>query len=329
MKLPRRQFLGFASGLAASPVVSRIASAQAYPSRPITMIIPYAAGGPVDTLARFMTERMRTALGQPVVIENVTGANGSIGVGRVARAAPDGYTIVAGISGTHVFNAAIYMLPYDVFGDFEPVALLTNNFEFIVVRNSVPANDLKGFIAWSKSSPSGILAGTAGVGSPQHVFGILFERITGARLEHVHYRGGAPAMQDLLSGQIDMIIADQVTSLPQIRAGNIKAFAFTGESRSAMAPEIPTTAEAGLPEFYCSVWNGIWAPKSTPKTIIARLSAAVMAVLADASTRRQLADLGQTVVPPSHQTPEALGALQKSEIEKWWPIIKAANIKVE
>jgi tripartite-type tricarboxylate transporter receptor subunit TctC len=329
MKLPRRKFLHLAAGVAVSPAVSRIAPAQTYPSRPITMIVPYAAGGPVDTLGRFMAERMRALLGQPIILENVTGANGSIGVGRVARAAPDGYTIVIGISGTHVINGAIYPLQYHVLNDFEPVALLANNSEFIVARNSVPANDLKGFIAWSRASADKTLAGTAGVGSPQHVFGILFEKVTGARLQFVHYRGGAPAMQDLLAGQIDMIIADQVTSLPQIGAGNIKAFASTGQNRLAAAPEIPTTAEAGLPDFYCSVWDAIWAPKSTPQTIIAKLNAAVVDVLADAATRRQLADLGQQVVPRDQQTPQALGALQKAEIEKWWPIIKAANIKAE
>jgi tripartite-type tricarboxylate transporter receptor subunit TctC len=329
MKLPRRDFVRLAAGMAALPVASRTAMAQAYPSRSITMVVPFAAGGPVDTLARILAERMRASLGQTVVIENVTGAGGSIGTGRVARAAPDGYTLVIGIWTTHVVNGAIYALQYDVLNDFEPVALLANNPQVIVAKKSMPANDLKGLIAWLKLNPDKASAGTAGVASPQHVLGVFFQSATGTRFQFVHYRGGGPATQDLVAGQIDLIIGDQVTSLPQIRSGNIKAYAVTNKNRLTAAPDIPTVDEAGLPGFYTTVWNAIWAPKGTPKNVIMKLNAAVVGELADSAIRRRLADLGQQIVPRDQQTPEALAAFHRAEIEKWWPIIKGANIKGE
>ena len=238
MKLPRRSFLHLTAGAAAVPAMSHIAGAQTYPSRSITMVVPFAAGGPVDTLARIVAERMRTSLGQPVVIENVTGAGGSIGAGRVARAVPDGYTLIIGIWTTHVVNGAIYALQYDVLNDFEPIALLANNPQVIVAKKSMPANDLKGLIAWLKANPDKASAGTAGVGSPQHVLGIFFQNATGTRFQFVHYRGGGSATQDLVAGQIDMIVADQVTVLPQIMSGNIKAYAVTNKNRLAAAPDI-------------------------------------------------------------------------------------------
>jgi tripartite-type tricarboxylate transporter receptor subunit TctC len=329
LKLPRRDFVRLAAGMAALPVASRTAMAQAYPSRSITMVVPFAAGGPVDTLARILAERMRASLGQTVVIENVTGAGGSIGTGRVARAAPDGYTLVIGIWTTHVVNGAIYALQYDVLNDFEPVALLANNPQVIVAKKSMPANDLKGLIAWLKLNPDKASAGTAGVASPQHVLGVFFQSATGTRFQFVHYRGGGPATQDLVAGQIDLIIGDQVTSLPQIRSGNIKAYAVTNKNRLTAAPDIPTVDEAGLPGFYTTVWNAIWAPKGTPKNVIMKLNAAVVGELADSAIRRRLADLGQQIVPRDQQTPEALAAFHRAEIEKWWPIIKGANIKGE
>jgi tripartite-type tricarboxylate transporter receptor subunit TctC len=327
--LPRRQFLRLPAGVVGLPVASRFANAQSYPSRPITVVVPFPAGGPTDTLARFLAERMRASLGQPVIIENVSGAAGSIGVGRVARATPDGYTLVIGIWSTHVVNAAIYSLQYDVLNDFEPVALLTNSSQLIVAKRTMPANDLKALIAWLKANPNIALAGTAGVGSPQHVFGVLFQNATGTRFQFVHYRGAAPAMQDLVAGQIDLVVADQVTSLPQMRSGNIKAYAFTGRSRLAAAPEVPTADEAGLPGFYTSVWSAIWAPKATSKNIIAKLNAAVMDALADSAVPQRLSDLGYQVVPRDQHAPEVLRAFHKAEIEKWWPVIKVAKIKAE
>jgi tripartite-type tricarboxylate transporter receptor subunit TctC len=305
------------------------ASAQVYPSRSITIVVPFAAGGPLDTLARIVAERMRTSLGQPIVTENVTGAGGSIGTGRVARAAPDGYTLIIGIWTTHVVNGAIYPLQYDVLNDFEPIALLANNPQLIVAKKSMPANDLKGLIAWLKANPNKASAGTAGVGSPQHILGVFFQNATDTRFQFVHYRGGGPATQDLVAGQIDIIIADQVTALPQIRSGNIRAYAVTNKDRLAAAPEVPTVDEAGLPNFYTTVWNAIWAPKGTPKNVIARINAAIVDGLSDSAVRQRLADLGQQIVPREQQTPEALATFHQAEAEKWWPIIKAGNIKGE
>jgi tripartite-type tricarboxylate transporter receptor subunit TctC len=329
MKLPRRRFLQLACGAAALPAFSGIANAQSYPVRPITIIVAFPAGGPSDTLARIMAERMQGSLGQPVIVENVTGAAGNIGVGRVARAAPDGYTLVAGIWGTHVVNAAIYALPYDVLNDFEPILLASRNAQIIVARKNMPADDLKGLIAWLKANPDIAAVGTSGVGSPQHVFGVLFQDITGTHFRFVPYRGGVVAMQDLIAGRIDLIFADQTTSLPQVRSGSIKAYAVTGNSRLLAAPDIPTVDEAGLPGFYCSVWNALFAPKGTPKDIITKLNAAAVSALAEPDVRQRAEKAGQQIVPRDEQTPEALAALQRAEIEKWWPIIKAAGIRAE
>jgi tripartite-type tricarboxylate transporter receptor subunit TctC len=292
----------------------------------MTIVVPFAAGGPLDTLARIVAERMRASLGQPIVIENVTGAGGSIGTGRVARAVADGYTLIIGIWTTHVVNGAIYPLQYDVLNDFEPIALLANNPQLIVAKKSMPANDLKGLIAWLKANPNKASAGTAGVGSPQHILGVFFQNATDTRFQFVHYRGGGPATQDLVAGQIDIIVADQVTALPQVRSGNIRAYAVTNKDRLAAAPEVPTVDEAGLPNFYTRVWNAIWAPKGTPKNVIARINAAIVDGLSDSAVRQRLADLGQQIVPREQQTPEALAAFHQAEVEKWWPIIKARNI---
>ena len=308
---------------------SPVAVAQVFPSRAITIVVPFAAGGPTDVIARTLAEHMRSSLGQPVIVENVAGANGSVGVGRVARAAADGQTIGIGHWSTHVVNGAVYPLQYDLLRDFDPIALVSTNSYLIVAKQAVPASDLKSFIAWLKANPDKASEGTAGAGSPQHVSGVFFQNATGTRFQFIPYRGAAPAMQDLLAGQIDMIIDDPTNSLPQVRAGKIKAFAVTAKSRLAAAPDIPTVDEAGLPGFYFSRWHALWAPKGTPKDAIAKLNAAVVAALADARVRSRLADLGQEIFSSEQQTPQALGAYHKAEIEKWWPIIKAAGIKAE
>jgi len=305
------------------------ATAQDYPSRPITMIVPFAAGGPTDVVARILAEGMRASLGQPVVVENVTGAAGSIAVGRVARSAPDGYTLSIGHWSTHVVNGAIYKLPYDLLTDLAPVSLLVSNPQLIVANPNVPATDLKSLVEWIKSNPDKVSAGTAGAGSASHIGGIYFQNFSHTSFQFVPYRGTGPAMQDLISGHIQIMIDQSSNSLPQVRNKLIKAFAVTSKTRLAVAPDIPTVDEAGMPGFYISVWHGLWVPKDTPKPIIAKLAAAVRAAFADAATRKRYLDLGQEIPSLEQQTPEALGAFQKAEIEKWWPLIKAANIKVE
>jgi len=327
MDLCRRRFIQVVTSAVALPAVSSVVRAEGFPTRPITMIVPFGAAGPIDILARFIVERMRVSLGQPIVIDNITGASGSIGVGRAARAAPDGYTLVIGTWSTHVVNGAVFTLSYDVLDDFEPIALLTNNSQLIVATNAIPANDLKSLIAWLKANPDNALVGTTGVGSAQHVFGTFFQTATGARLQFVHYRVPGQAMQDLVAGRIHIMITDQVTALPEVHAGNIKCYAFTGQSRLATAPDVPTTDEAGLPDFHTSVWVAIWAPKATPAAVIAKLDATVIDALADETARQRLADLGQHIVPREQQSSEVLRVFHKAEIMKWWPIIKAAGIK--
>jgi tripartite-type tricarboxylate transporter receptor subunit TctC len=317
------------AALFAAAFAAGAAEAQPYPSRPITIVVPFAAGGPTDTLARILSERMRQSLGQTIIIENTTGAAGSIGVGRVVRAAPDGYTVGIGHWSTHVVNGAIYPLTYDMLKDLDPVVLLPANPQLIVTKPNVPAKDLKELIAWVKENQSKISGGTAGAGSASHIGGIYFQQKTGTSYPFVPYRGTGPAIQDLIAGQIDIMCDQSSNSLPQVQSGKIRAFAVTANKRLPSAPDIPTVDEAGLPGFYISVWHGLWVPHGTPKEAIQKLTAAAQDALADPAVQKRLAELGQEIPPRDRQTPEGLHALHKAEIEKWWPIIKAANIKAE
>ena len=303
------------------------ATAQVYPSRPITIIVPYTAGGQGDTLTRILAEPKRASLGQPVIIDNVGGAAGRIGTGRVARAAPDGYTLGQGTFSTHVVSGAVHALDYDVLNDFEPIALIASGPQLIIARKTMPANDLKEFIAWLKANPDKASQGTTGAGGTSHLAGLLFQKQTGTRFQFVPYRGSA--MQDLVAGNIDLMIDQASNALPQVRNGSIKVYAVAAKTRMAAAPDIPTADEAGLPGFHISNWFAFWAPKATPKDVIAKLNAAFIAALADPTVRRRLTDLGLEISPREQQTPEALAAFQKAEIEKWWPIIRAAGIKAE
>src|SRR5580704_18062242 len=329
MKLPRRKFLQLAAGAAALPALPGIARAQAWPTRPITLVAPFPAGGPVDTLARILGEHMQRTLGQPCIIEDVAGAAGSIGVGRVARAAPDGYTLSVGQWSTHVANVAIYKLSYDTLTDFAPIALISNNPGLIVGRKDLPANNLRELIAWLKANPDKATQGTSGVGGFGHIGGVFFQKVTGTNYQFVPYRGAAPMIQSLLAGQVDMVVDTPTTSIPQILSGTIKGFAIMSKTRLAAVPDVPTVDEAGTPGLYLLQWNEVWAPKGTPSDIVMTLNKAIVRAMADPSVRQKLADLGQEIYPPEQQTPEALGAFQKAELDKWRPIITAANIKVE
>jgi len=330
MKLARRTFLQFAAGAAALSAIARSARAQAYPSRPITMVVPFPAGGPTDTVARIFGDHLRQTLGQSVIIENVAGAGATIGVARVIRAPPDGYTLSAGNSTSHVGGPAIYPFQYDILTDLEPVALLSISPTMLIARRNFPADTVQELIAWLKANPDKATGGTSGAGSSGHLASILFQNQTGTRFQIVPYRGAAPAMQDLVSGQIDLRFASEGSqALPFLRDGQIKALAMLAPSRWPPTPEIPTIDEAGLPGIHLALWNGIWAPKATPRDIIDRLNAAIGAALSDRALSQRIIDLGQILPTPEQRTPEALAAYHKAEIEKWWPIIKAANIKGE
>jgi tripartite-type tricarboxylate transporter receptor subunit TctC len=305
------------------------ALADNFPSHPITIVVPFSAGGPSDAMARILGERMKTALGETLLVENVTGAGGSIGVGRAVRSPPDGYTISFGHLGTHVANGAIYKLGYDLVADLEPVVLLPSNPMIIVSKNAVPAKSLQELLAWLKARPAPATAGTAGAGSGSHIAGLYFESLSGIKLQYVPYRGTAPAMNDLVAGQIDLIVDQTSNSIGQVRAGNIRAYAVTSDKRLESAPDVPTTDEAGLPGFHMTLWSGLWVPKGTPKEIVTKLNAAAVDALNDPAVRKQLENLGLQMPPKDQLAPEALGAWQRAEIEKWWPVIKAANVKVD
>jgi tripartite-type tricarboxylate transporter receptor subunit TctC len=305
------------------------AGAEKYPSHPITVIVPFSAGGPSDAMMRILAERMKQTLGETVLIENVTGAGGSIGVGRTVRSPPDGYTIGFGHLGTNVANGAIYKLGYDLVSDLEPVVLLPSNPMIVVSKNAVPAKSLTELLAWLKSRPTPPTAGTAGAGSGSHIAGLYFEKMSGIKLQYVPYRGTAPALTDLVAGQIDIIVDQTSNSISQVRAGAIRAYAVTADKRVDSAPDIPTTDEAGLPGFHMTLWSGLWVPKGTPKEIVNRLNAAAIDALNDPVARKQLEGLGLQMPPPDQLAPQALGDWQKAEIAKWWPMIKAADVKVD
>jgi tripartite-type tricarboxylate transporter receptor subunit TctC len=305
------------------------ASAQTYPSRPVTVIVPFAAGGVTDIVARIVSERMKTALGQSVIIENVSGAGGTIGVTRLFRAAPDGYTLVVGQWTSHVGAGAMYPVTFDYLNDFEPVSMLSTAPLWIVGRNNLPAKDLRELIAWLKANPDKASAATTGLGSGIHMCLVYFQNMTGTKFPLAPYRGAAPLMQDMLAGQIDLSCPEAGQTLPQYRSGNIKAYAVLTEKRWFAAPDVPTIDEAGVPGLHFPFWHAIWAPKGTPKDVIAKLNAAIVETLADPGVRQRFNELGHEIAPREQQSPAALAAYHKAEIDKWWPIIKAANIKLE
>ena len=305
------------------------ALADNFPSHPVTLVVPFSAGGPTDAMARILADHMRTTLGQNIVIENVTGAAGSLGVGRVVRAAADGYTVSIGHLGTHVANGAIYKLGYDLVADLEPVVLLPSNPMIIVSKNAVPAKTLKELIEWLKAKPAPATAGTAGAGSGSHIAGLYFENVTGIKLQYVPYRGTAPALTDLVAGQIDIIIDQTSNSIAQVRAGTIRAYAVTDDKRVESAADVPSTDEAGLNGFHMTLWSGLWVPKNTPKDIVVKLNAAAVDAMSDPAVRKKFEELGLQMPPKDELSPDALGARQKAEIDKWWPLIKAANVTVE
>jgi tripartite-type tricarboxylate transporter receptor subunit TctC len=305
------------------------AAAQAYPTRQITMIVPFPAGGATDTLARFLAEKMRAILGQPVIIENIAGAAGSIGVGRAVRSAADGYTLSIGTSTTHMLTGGLYALQFDLLKDIEPVIQIGSEPLLIVGKKSLPADDLKGLIGWLRANPDKASVGIAGVGAAGHLTGISFQKETGTKFQFVPYRGNGPAMQDLLAEQIDFMIEPSSNFKSLVGAGSVKPYAITGRTRLPSSPDIPTADEAGLPGFFASLWYGLWVPKNTPKEIIARLNATMVQVLAAPAVKERFAELGIETTPLAQQSPEALRAYQKAEAERWWPIIKAANLKGE
>jgi len=325
VKMLRRAALVLAALAWAAP-----AFAQPYPSKPITLIVPFAAGGPTDLMARIVGERMSKELGQQIIIDNVTGAAGTIAMGKLAHAAPDGYTIGIGHLGTNVVNGLIYKnLNYDVLNDLEPIARLPANPLLVVTSNAVPANDLKELVAYLKANGDKVSGGTAGLGSGTHIGFLAFQAATGTNYQLVPYRGTGPAVQDLIANQIQIIIDQSSNSLPHVRAGKIRAYAVTAKERSAAAPDIPTTAEAGFPGIEVTIWHGLWAPKGTPPEVIAKLNEAAVAALKDPDIRRRLEDLGQDIPTPEEMQPKAFADFQRGEFAKWKPIIDKANVKVE
>lgn len=303
------------------------ASAQSYPSRPITMIVPYPPGGPTDTLARILAERLRASLGQPVVMENVGGGAGSIGVARAVRAAPDGYTINFGNVASHVFATVVFKLQYDVVDDLEPIALMTTSPMWLLSGVKLPATNIKELVAWLKANPNKASAAVVGPGSPAHLCGVYFQNNTGTTFQFVPYKGAGPAMQDVMSGQVELTCLEASATRPHVQAGKLRAYAVLSKTRWPGAPDVPTIDEAGVPGLYLPFWHGLWAPKGTPAPVIAKLNTAVVETLADPAIQKRLTQLGVEIVPRDQQTPQAHRAFLKTEIDKWRPIIAAANIK--
>jgi tripartite-type tricarboxylate transporter receptor subunit TctC len=329
MKLPRRKILNLALGALALPAVSRRAAAETFPSRPITVIVPFAPGALNDIVARILSVGMGASLGQPVVVENVAGADGTIATTRVSRAAADGYTLVIGNWNTQVANGVIYSQQNDIVKDFEPVMLLPSAPMVLIAKKALPATDLKEFIAWLKANPDKATFGTAGVGSPPHMLALMFREQTGTRIQVIPYRGAGPAMQDVVAGQIDATFITVGPALPQVTSGAVKVFGLTADKRMTAALDIPTMDEAGLPHFYFSYWSGLYAPRGTPKDVIKAVGAAAVETMRDPKVREKLETQAFVVPPADQQTPEALAALQRAEIAKWWPIIKEAGIKAD
>jgi len=306
---------------------SGAASAQKFPTKPVTIVVPFSAGGPTDTIARIMAERMTRTLAQTILVENVTGAGGNIGVGRVVRAAPDGYMVSIGHIGPHVINGAMYRLEYDLLKDLAPVGMFVTNPQVIVSKTGLPSTDLRSLIEYARSTPISIATG--GAGTPSHISGVYFQNLTGGRAQIVHYRGGAPASADVMAGHVDMFFDQAANALPQIRSGKVRGYAVTQTTRLSVAPDIPTVDEAGMAGYYMAIWHGLWVPRATPAAVVARLNSAMVEAAADEGVRKRLMDIGQEILPRDKQTPEALGAHQRAEIEKWWPIIKSAAIRAD
>jgi tripartite-type tricarboxylate transporter receptor subunit TctC len=329
MKFRRRTLLDWLAATSAASLASRFAWAQSFPTRPITIVVPFPAGGPTDTLGRVLADRMKNALGQSVIIENLTGAGGTIGSTHVARSPPDGYTLILGHWQTHVVNGATFTLPFDVVADFAPISLIADCPMWLVGRSGLAAQSLPELIAWMKESPGKATVGIGGVGGGADVVGTYFQKNTGARFQFVPYRGAAPMMQDLLAGHIDLTFTQVASALAQVRSGQVKAYAVMAKGRWAEAPDTPTSDEGGVPGLYASFWHGLWAPKATPPNVIAELDRAVVESLADPAVHQRFIELGQEPWPRDKQTPDGLASQQKAEIEKWWPIIKAAGIRAE
>jgi len=329
MKLSRRNLLHLAAGAAAAGAYPNYAFAVDYPRRPITIIVPFAAGGATDVLARVIADPMGKSIGQTILVEDVVGAAGSIGVARVVHSPADGYTLCVGTLTTNVLIGGLYKLDFNLLTDLTPIAELAYEPLLICVKNSLPVKNLKELIAWLKANPGRAGVGIPGIGSTGNLAGISFQKATGTTFQFIPYRGDGPAVQDMMAGQIEMMIEPSSNFTAQVKAGTIRAIAVPSKTRLVNLPDVPTTDEAGLPGFYASIWFGMWAPKDTPKDIIAKLNTATVAALADANVKEKLNKLGQQIASRDLQSPEAFAAFQKSEAEKWWPIIKAANIKVE